>query len=131
MLTSFSKEVNGKKESFGRDKSWYQENAKTDLSWSELIDSIASQGTRFAYHFAPAPNTSTSGVVGTTAGLLPIYKKLFVETNVIAPTVMVAPNLSQQNMWYYKEYKNMQMPEVIDMIGTIYKWIDQSISLNG
>jgi len=113
---------------FGRDKSWYQENAKTDLNWSELIDSISSQGTRFAYHFAPAPNTSTSGVVGTTAGLLPIYKKLFVETNVIAPTVMVAPNLSQQNMWYYKEYKNMQMPEVIDMIGTIYKWIDQSIS---
>lgn len=113
---------------FGRDKSWYQENAKTTLNWSKLIDSISTQGTRFAYHFAPAPNTSTSGVVGTTAGLLPIYKKLFVETNVIAPTVMVAPNLSQQNMWYYKEYKNMQMPEVIDMIGTIYKWIDQSIS---
>jgi len=113
---------------FGRDQAWYQENAKTDNNWGELIQDIKQHGTRFAYHFAPAPNTSTSGVVGTTAGLLPIYKKLFVETNVIAPTVIVAPNLNQQNFWYYKEYKNMQMPEVIKMISTIYKWIDQSIS---
>lgn len=113
---------------FGRDEQWYKENAKTDLDWQTLIKDISEHGTRFAYHFAPAPNTSTSGVVGTTAGLLPIYKKFFVETNVIAPTVTVAPNLNQENFWYYKEYKNMKMPEVIKMISTVYKWIDQSIS---
>ena len=113
---------------FGRDQQWYTQNSKTDLDWSSLINDIKSHGTRFAYHFAPAPNTSTSGVVGTTAGLLPIYKKFFVETNVIAPTVTVAPKLNQENFWYYKEYKNMKMPEVIKMISTIYKWIDQSIS---
>jgi len=113
---------------FGRDQKWYEQNAKTNLDWKALIADISSTGTRFAYHFAPAPNTSTSGVVGTTAGLLPIYKKFFVETNVIAPTVTVAPKLNQENFWYYKEYKNMKMPEVINMISTIYKWIDQSIS---
>jgi ribonucleoside-diphosphate reductase alpha chain len=83
---------------------------------------------RFAYHLAPAPNTSTSLVVGTTASILPIYKKYFVETNSIAPTVNVAPNLNNENFWYYKEYVNMDMNDVIDMVSVVYKWIDQSIS---
>ncbi len=113
---------------FGRDKNWFVKNTKTDCNWETLIKNIQEKGLRFAYHFAPAPNTSTSGVVGTTAGLLPIYKKFFVETNVIAPTVTVAPNLNTKNFWLYKEYSHMNMNEVIDMMATIYKWIDQSIS---
>ena len=113
---------------FGRNEQWFSENAKTDRDWKGLIWKIKTKGLRFAYHFAPAPNTSTSGVVGTTAGLLPIYKKFFVETNVIAPTVTVAPNLNKENFWHYKEYQHLDMNDVIDMMGTIYKWIDQSIS---
>jgi ribonucleoside-diphosphate reductase alpha chain len=85
-------------------------------------------GLRFGYHLAPAPNTSTASVVGTTASILPIYKKYFIETNAIAPTVTVAPNLSSENFWYYKEYINMDMNDVIDMFTIIYKWIDQSAS---
>lgn len=113
---------------FGRDEAWYKENSKTKLDWSGLIKNIKKTGIRFGYHLAPAPNTSTSGVTGTTAGLLPIYKKFFVETNVIAPTVTVAPNLNQDNFWFYKEYHNLDMNDVIDMFGVIYKWIDQSAS---
>jgi ribonucleoside-diphosphate reductase alpha chain len=113
---------------FGRDEQWYKSNANTDRDWSGLIARIKDKGVRFAYHLSPAPNTSTSGVVGTTAGLLPLYKKFFVETNVIAPTVTVAPNLNQENFWFYKEYPNLDMNEVIDMISVIYKWVDQSIS---
>ena len=113
---------------FGRDENWYQENSENPQNWAELIKDIKQNGLRFAYHLSPAPNTSTSGVVGTTAGLLPIYKKFFVETNVIAPTVTVAPKLSSENFWYYKEYPNMDMNEVINMFGVIYKWIDQSAS---
>jgi ribonucleoside-diphosphate reductase alpha chain len=59
---------------------------------------------------------------------LPIYKKYFVETNSIAPSVNVAPNLNKDNMWFYKEYVHMNMPDVIDMISVVQKWIDQSIS---
>ncbi len=113
---------------FGRDEKWYTENAKTDRDWSGLISKIKKNGLRFGYHLAPAPNTSTSGVVGTTAGLLPVYKKFFVETNVIAPTVTVAPNLSQQNFWHYKEYQNLDMKDVIDLMARVYKWVDQSVS---
>jgi ribonucleoside-diphosphate reductase alpha chain len=59
---------------------------------------------------------------------VPIYKKYFVETNNIAPNVVVAPNLNQENFWYYKEYVHMQMDDVIDMFSILYKWVDQSIS---
>ena len=44
------------------------------------------------------------------------------------PSVVVAPNLTQENFWYYKEYVNMDMNDVIDMMSVVYKWIDQSAS---
>jgi ribonucleoside-diphosphate reductase alpha chain len=113
---------------FGRDVEWYKKHTKNGEKWESLIQEIREKGLRFSYHLAPAPNTSTAGVVGTTAGLLPIYKRLFVETNSIAPVVTVAPNLSQENFWFYKEYQRMNMEDVIDMFAVIYKWIDQSAS---
>jgi ribonucleoside-diphosphate reductase alpha chain len=112
----------------GHDRSWYEKNTELGARWGEIFDAIQASGVRFAYHSAPAPNTSTAGVVGTTAALLPIYKKYFVETNLSAPTVRVAPKLSPENFWLYKEYVNMDMNDVIDMISVVYKWIDQSIS---
>jgi len=111
-----------------KDKKWFQKNSDMSDRWSNLIDDIKKDGMRFAYHLAPAPNTSTALVVWTTASILPIYKKYFVETNAVAPSVNVAPNLTQENFWYYKEYVNLDMIDVIDMVATIYKWIDQSIS---
>ena len=98
------------------------------LDWNVVFDAIAKNGVRFSYHTAPAPNTSTAGIVGTTAALLPIYKKYFIETNLASPTVRIAPKLNAENFWYYKEYVNMDMNDVIDMISVIYKWVDQSIS---
>lgn len=113
---------------FGRDESWYQANTKNPHDWQDLIANIKETGLRFSYHLSPAPNTSTAGLVGTSAGLLPIYKKYFVETNAVAPTIQVAPKLGPDNFWLYKEYINMEMNDVIDMISTVYKWVDQSIS---
>lgn len=112
----------------GKDEKWFVANTKDGKAWTKLFADMKKTGVRFAYNTAPAPNTSTAGVVGTTAALLPIYKKFFVETNLSAPTVRVAPKLSKENFWYYKEYINMDMNEVIDMMAILYKWIDQSIS---
>ena len=112
----------------GKTKDWYNKNTKRGLAWGKLIDDMKESGVRFAYHTAPAPNTSTAGVVGTTAALLPIYKRYFVETNLSAPTVRVAPKLNPENFAFYKEYIHMDMKDVIDMIATIYPWVDQAIS---
>ena len=111
-----------------KDKNWFENNSNMSEKWVKLIDNIKENWVRFAYHLAPAPNTSTALVVWTTASILPIYKKYFVETNAIAPSVNVAPNLNEDNFWYYKEYVNMNMLDVIDMVSVVYKWIDQSIS---
>ena len=112
----------------GRPEEWFVENTARGEEWKTLFADMKAYGTRFAYHTAPAPNTSTAGVVGTTAALLPIYKRYFVETNLSAPTLRVAPKLSKDNFWYYKEYVHMDMNDVISMIGVVYKWVDQSIS---
>jgi ribonucleoside-diphosphate reductase alpha chain len=104
------------------------ETMNAHLDWTSLLEEMKTAGTRFGYHSAPAPNTSTAGIVGTTAALLPIYKKYFVETNLASPTIRIAPKLNAENFWYYKEYVTMDMNDVIDMISVIYKWIDQSIS---
>ena len=113
---------------FGRNASWYNKHSEHPQEWKALRKKIKEVGLRFAYHISPAPNTSTSVAMGTTAGVLPLYKKFFVETNGIAPIITVAPNLNGDNFWYYKEYSHMDMNDVIDMISVIYKWVDQSIS---
>ena len=64
---------------------------------------------------------NTSLLTWTTAWLLPIYKKYFVETNSVAPIVNVAPWLSKENFWFYKEYIHMNMKDVIKVISTIQK----------
>jgi ribonucleoside-diphosphate reductase alpha chain len=112
----------------GRDSAWFETKTPFAKEWKVLFEDMKASGVRFAYHAAPAPNTSTAGVVGTTAALLPIYKKFFIETNLSSPTIRVAPKLSKENFWYYKEYINMNMNDVIDMMSVIYPWIDQSIS---
>ncbi len=112
----------------GRKKAWYKKHTKYGKEWEKLFADMKKYGVRFSYHTAPAPNTSTAGLVGTTAALLPIYKRYFVETNLSAPTVRVAPKLNKENYWFYKEYVSMDMNDVIDMISVIYKWMDQSIS---
>lgn len=112
----------------GRKQVWYVKNTDRAEGWKKLFDDMKKTGFRFAYHTAPAPNTSTAGLVGTTAALLPIYKRYFVETNLSAPTVRVAPKLNKENYWYYKEYVSMDMNDVIEMMSVIYQWIDQSVS---
>ncbi len=112
----------------GRNQEWYEKNTSFADEWRTLFKDMAEHGVRFAYHTAPAPNTSTAGVVGTTAALLPIYKLYFVETNLSAPTIRVAPKLSKDNFWFYKEYIHMDMADVISLIAVVYKWVDQSIS---
>ena len=112
----------------GRDKNWYQKHTKFGKQWNKLFADMKKYGVRFSYHTAPAPNTSTAGLAGTTAALLPIYKRYFVETNLSAPTVRVAPKLNKENYWFYKEYASMDMTDVIDMMSVIYKWMDQSVS---
>jgi len=112
----------------GREKQWYLENTGRAQGWEELFADMTTTGFRFGYHTGPAPNTSTAGVVGTTAAMLPIYKRFFIENNLSSPTIRVAPKLDKDNFPYYKEYISLNMNDVIDLMAEIYQWIDQSVS---
>ncbi len=112
----------------GRTREWYENNTGRTKDWGTLFDDMATYGVRFGYHTAPAPNSSTAGLVGTTAALLPIYKRFFVENNASSQTIRVAPNLTQENYPYYQEYIALEMSDVIDLIAEVYEWVDQSIS---
>lgn len=113
---------------FGKNSEQLQNESRTsELNWSELASNLKEFGLRNAYLMAIAPNTSTSSVIWTTAWVVPVYKKYFVENNQIAPLVQVAPDL-EESFWYYKEYVNMDMNEVIDVIAEIQKYVDQGIS---
>ncbi|PIZ01630.1 ribonucleoside-diphosphate reductase subunit alpha, partial [Candidatus Gracilibacteria bacterium CG_4_10_14_0_8_um_filter_38_28] len=45
----------------GHDKEWFVKEKKMGQKWAELFDAMKAHGVRFAYHTAPAPNTSTAG----------------------------------------------------------------------
>ena len=113
---------------FGKNEKWFNENSNMKKEWIELIKNVKKYWIRNGYLLSPAPNTSSALVIWTTASVLPIYKKYFVETNSISPSINVAPNLNDENYWYYKEYINLNLNDVIDMISVIYKWIDQNVS---
>jgi ribonucleoside-diphosphate reductase alpha chain len=55
----------------GRGSDWYEQHTAFGKEWKTLFTDMKQHGVRFAYHTAPAPNTSTAGVVGTTAALSP------------------------------------------------------------
>ena len=48
---------------FGKDADWFKNNSDMSEKWLKLIEKIKENGVRFAYHLAPAPNTSTALVV--------------------------------------------------------------------
>lgn len=109
-----------------KDKKWFSENSTLD--WGSLLDEIKITWLRFWYNIAPAPNTSTASVVWTTPWLVPVYKKAYTESNSLVNSIRIAPWLNKENFWYYKEYTNIDLNKVIDMIATTQKWVDQSIS---
>src|SRR3989344_2679948 len=47
----------------GRTAEWFETNTPFSAEWKNLFSDMKEHGVRFAYHTAPAPNTSTAGVV--------------------------------------------------------------------
>ena len=71
-------------------------------AWQKLAAKVRAQGMRNAYLLAVAPTSSTSILVGTTAGVDPIMKRFFLEEKKGAILPRIAPDLSMKTYWYYK-----------------------------
>ncbi len=98
--------------------------------WLELKGEVATHGMRNSYLMATAPTSSTSILIGTTAGLDPIMSKFYLEEKKGAILPRVAPDLSPETYWYYKQAHNIDQSWTVRAAGVRQRHIDQAQSFN-
>lgn len=98
--------------------------------WLALKDKVAKEGLRNGYLIAVAPTSSTSILVGTTAGLDPIMNRYFLEEKKNGLMPRVAPDLSPENFWLYKNAHYIDQIWSIRANGIRQRHIDQAQSMN-
>lgn len=116
---------------FGKDKEWFNSN-DTFLGkdkWNDLIELLKESGIRNGGIFAIAPNTSTSLLMGSTASILPVFSKFFIDKASNGSVPVCPPFLSSDTFWYYQENKNIDQQIIIETVSQIQKWTDQGISM--
>lgn len=114
---------------FGKDKNWFDLNSRLSLDWEKLRLDVSKFGMRNGGLFAIAPNTSTSLLMGASASVLPIFSKFFVDKAANGVVPVVPPFMSEKSFWLYKENKNVNQQDVIEVVSRIQKWTDQGISM--
>lgn len=99
-------------------------------AWQKLAAKVREQGMRNAYLLAVAPTSSTSILVGTTAGVDPIMKRFFLEEKKGAILPRIAPDLSMKTYWYYKSAHTVDQGWSVRAAGVRQRHIDQAQSVN-
>lgn len=97
--------------------------------WNKLREDIKKYGIRNSYILAVAPTGSTSNIVGSTAGIDPIYKKYFTEEKKGMLNVKTCPEINKY-FWDYKEAHTINQLYSITACGIRQRHIDQSQSFN-
>jgi len=106
---------------------------KRDLTkgrWKVLEYRIKKHGLRNGYLLAAAPTSSTSIIAGTTAGLDPVMNRYFLEEKKYGLIPRVAPELSMETFWYYKNAHYIDQTWSVRACGVRQRHIDQAQSMN-
>jgi len=98
--------------------------------WRTLREAAAQHGMRNGYLLAVAPTSSTSIIAGTTAGIDPIMKRYFLEEKKGTLVPRVAPALSLDTYWLYKNAHTIDQLWSIRAAGLRQRHIDQGQSMN-
>lgn len=98
--------------------------------WQMIKASVAENGIRNAWIMATAPTSSTSILIGTTAGLDPVMNRFFLEEKKGAILPRVAPELSMATYWYYKQAHYIDQTWSVRAAGIRQRHIDQAQSFN-
>ncbi len=109
---------------------YFEKRNYTGSRWEELKKSVKENGLRNAYLLAIAPTSSTSIIAGTTAGVDPIMNKYFLEEKKGSLMPRVAPSLSLDTYWLYKQAHNIDQSWSIKAAGIRQRHIDQAQSVN-
>ncbi|MGL5973462.1 MAG: ribonucleoside-diphosphate reductase subunit alpha [Oscillospiraceae bacterium] len=109
---------------------YFEKRSYSDEKWLDLKNKVEKDGMRNGYLIAIAPTSSTSIIAGTTAGVDPILSRFFLEEKKNGLIPRVAPNLSSENFWLYKNAHLIDQNWIIKAGGVRQKHIDQAQSLN-
>lgn len=108
---------------------YFSRRGYTGSRWKQIA-AKAAQGMRNAYLLAIAPTSSTSILSGTTAGIDPIMHRFYLEEKKGAMLPRVAPELTPESYWYYKNAHLLDQTWSIKACGIRQRHIDQAQSMN-
>jgi len=109
---------------------YFTERGLMEGRWEELRREVNEHGLRNGYLLAVAPTSSTSMIAGTTAGLDPIMSRYFLEEKKSGLVPRVAPELSMNTFWYYKNAHLIDQTWSVRACGIRQRHIDQAQSMN-
>lgn len=109
---------------------YFDKRGYTGEKWAALRRNVKKYGLRNAYLLATAPTSSTSIITGTTAGIDPIMSRYFLEEKKTGLIPRVAPDLSNETRWFYKNAHHIDQSWSVRACGIRQRHIDQSQSMN-
>ena len=109
---------------------YFDRRGYTAPHWQELRQRVARHGLRNAWLLAVAPTSSTSIIAGTTAGIDPVMKLFFLEEKKSGLMPRVAPELTLQTLWLYKNAHYIDQSWSVRAAGVRQRHIDQAQSMN-
>lgn len=109
---------------------YFEKRGLVDEKWEKLREQVKEQGLRNGYLLAAAPTSSTSIISGTTAGLDPIMNRYFLEEKKNGLMPRVAPDLSFETYWFYKNAHYIDQRWSVRACGVRQRHIDQAQSMN-
>ena len=109
---------------------YFVERNYTTGRWLKLAKEVKEHGLRNAYLMASAPTSSTSILIGTTAGLDPIMERFYLEEKKGAILPRVAPDLDPGTYWIYKNAHLIDQTWSVKAAGIRQRHIDQAQSFN-
>nr|WP_317377241.1 ribonucleoside-diphosphate reductase subunit alpha [uncultured Faecalimonas sp.] len=109
---------------------YFTERNLTEERWEKLAEKVQEYGMRNGYLLAVAPTGSTSIIAGTTAGIDPVMSRYFLEEKKSGILPRVAPELTMDTFWYYKNAHHIDQTWSVRACGVRQRHIDQAQSMN-
>ena len=107
----------------------FQQHASGKYDWAHLQEMIDQHGIRNSQLTSPAPNTSTSIYMDSSASVLPVYDAFFAEDNKNGKLVVAAKFLKENPLSYGKTFAKHTAEEIIDVVSEMQKFIDTGCSM--
>ncbi|MDL2323562.1 ribonucleoside-diphosphate reductase subunit alpha [Ruminococcaceae bacterium OttesenSCG-928-A16] len=109
---------------------YFDKRGYTSPEWQALRGQVAKYGLRNGWLLAVAPTSSTSIIAGTTAGVDPVMNRYFLEEKKNGLMPRVAPDLTPDTYWFYKNAHQMDQTWSVRASGVRQRHIDQAQSMN-